>query len=254
MLLELVRTSPVERLLAATDETRLDLIWNYTSHARHICQTAKIDRDSDVRGENAQSPWYWVRSHLMAAESRLERVELIGKERVSRRWAGSLWTGMMCWLEVGGGPRLELGVAVLVKVVGDGGRGHGWGGVTLFHRNVSKLLLLLLLAYTTLWNVSSVLFLCKGGSEWIWCWFSCWVLNGNLKRKSEYKTFHAKRFLLCLDLISIQIFSTWLLCRSLNSVSSTCFLSLFGENRKLSSWFASSIIWLRKSHVLWHAW
>ena len=56
VLLELVRTSPVERLLAATDETRLDLIWNYTSHARHICQTAKMDRNSDVRGENAQSP------------------------------------------------------------------------------------------------------------------------------------------------------------------------------------------------------
>ena len=56
VLLELVRTSPVERLLAATNGTRLDLIWNYTSHAWHICQTAKIDRDSDVRGENTQSP------------------------------------------------------------------------------------------------------------------------------------------------------------------------------------------------------
>ena len=57
---------------------------------------------------------------------------------------------MMGRLEVGGCPRLELRVAVLVKVVWDGGGGHGRRGVTLFHRNVSKLLLLLLLASNTL--------------------------------------------------------------------------------------------------------
>ena len=56
----------------------------------------------------------------------------------------------MVGLEVGGRPRLELGMARLVKVVGDWGRGHGRGGVALFHRNVSKMLLLLLVASTTL--------------------------------------------------------------------------------------------------------
>ena len=44
------------------------------------------------------------------------------------------------WLEVGGGPRLELGVASLVKVVRDGRRGDGRGGVALFHRNIPRLL------------------------------------------------------------------------------------------------------------------
>ena len=57
----------------------------------------------------------------------------------------------MVGLEVGGRPRLEvLGMARLVKVVGDWGRGHGRGGVALFHRNVSKMLLLLLVASNTL--------------------------------------------------------------------------------------------------------
>ena len=44
------------------------------------------------------------------------------------------------WLEVGGGPRLELGVASLVKVVWDGGRGHRRGGMALLHRNIAVLL------------------------------------------------------------------------------------------------------------------
>jgi len=46
----------------------------------------------------------------------------------------------MCWLEVGGGPRLELGL--LVKVVLDGRRGGHWRGrVALLDRDVSMLLL-----------------------------------------------------------------------------------------------------------------
>ena len=44
------------------------------------------------------------------------------------------------WLEVGGGPRLELGVPGLVEVVGDGRRGHRRGGVALLHRNIPVLL------------------------------------------------------------------------------------------------------------------
>ena len=40
VLLKLVWTSSVERLLAATDETRLDLVWNYTAHPWHICSAA----------------------------------------------------------------------------------------------------------------------------------------------------------------------------------------------------------------------
>ena len=35
-LLKLVWTSSVERLLAATDETRLDLVWNYTASVAYL--------------------------------------------------------------------------------------------------------------------------------------------------------------------------------------------------------------------------
>ena len=41
------------------------------------------------------------------------------------------------WLEVGGGSRLERGVASLVKEVR---RGHRRGGMALFHRNIPMLL------------------------------------------------------------------------------------------------------------------